>query len=171
MQELANQHPALFMVAIVAFFLLTSMVAMGGVAAVGGWRSLAGRYRTERALPEHRRSLQRAQMRLGTNYNNILTLGSDAEGLYMAMPKLLSLGHPRLFIPWSEIQVEDPQRWFFFMTRRLRLGPDRIPLRVREALADFLLETRGGMGGGLGGGAGGSMSGGLSDSGGMKWGV
>jgi hypothetical protein len=57
------------------------------------------------------------------------------------------------------------------MTRRLRLGPDRIPLRVREALADFLLETRGGMDGGLGGGAGGSMSGGLMDSGGMKWGV
>lgn len=162
MQEFVNQHPALFILAIAAFFLLTSVVAMGGVAVVGGWRSLAGRYRTERELPEHRRSLQRAQMRLGTNYNNILTLGSDADGLYMAMPKLLSLGHPRLFIPWSEIQVEEPQRWFFFMTRRLRLGPDRIPLRVREALADFLLEARG---------ASGSLSGGLSDSGGMKWGI
>ncbi len=158
MQEFLNQHPALFTIAFAAFFLLVSVVAMGGVAIAGGWRSLAQRYRTERELPERRRTLQRAQMRLGTNYNNIVTLGSDAEGLYMAMPSLLSFGHPRLFIPWSDVVVEEPQRWFFFMTRRLRLGPDRIPLRVREQLAEFLLETRG---------AGGNVS----QPDGAKWGI
>ncbi|HWB33552.1 MAG TPA: hypothetical protein VG714_10280 [Acidobacteriaceae bacterium] len=145
MQQFASQHPALYIVAITAFFLLVSMVAIQGVALTGGWRSLAERYRTERELPEHRRSIQRAQMRWATNYNNILTLGSDAEGLYMAMPSLLRFSHPTLFIPWSDIQVEEPRRWLFLMTQRLRLGPDRIPLRLREPLAQFLLEPRGGV--------------------------
>ena len=144
MQEFVNQHPGLFIAAFAVFFLLASMVAMAGVAATGGWRLLAERYRTEREMPTRRRILQRAQMRWYTSYNNILTLGSDAEGLYMALPRIMSFGHPPLFIPWREIQVGEPRGWSLFMTRRLLLGPDAIPLRVREPLAQFLLEPRGG---------------------------
>ena len=144
MQEFANQHPALFIAGFAVFFLLVSMVSMAGVALAGGWRLLAERYRTERELPEHRRSLQRAQMRWYTSYNNILTLGSDAEGLYMALPKLFRFSHPTLFIPWNVIQVGEPKGWSVLLMRRLLLGPDAIPLRVREPLAQFLLEPRGG---------------------------
>jgi hypothetical protein len=144
MQEFVNQHPAVYVAGFTAFFLLVSVVAMAGTAVASGWRLLAERYRTEREMPAHRRSLQRAQMRWYTHYNNILTLGSDAEGLYMALPKLLRFGHPTLFIPWGEIQVGEPKGWNMFLMRRLVLGPDRVPLRIREPLAQFLLEPRGG---------------------------
>lgn len=83
-------------------------------------------------------------MRLGVNYNSVLTLASDAEGIYMGVMVLFRIGHPRLFIPWGQIQVEEPRRWLFFMAQRLYLGPDRIPLRLRMRPAQFLLEPRGG---------------------------
>ncbi len=111
MQEFLKQHPGLFIAAFAVFFLLASMVAMAGVAVAGGWRSLAERYRTEREMPAHRRSMQRAQMRWYTSYNNILTLGSDAEGLYMAMLRIMSFGHPPLFIPWRGVQVGEAKGW------------------------------------------------------------
>jgi hypothetical protein len=34
--------------------------------------------------------------------------------------------------------MEVPKVWLFFTYRTLRLGPDRIPLRLREPAADFL---------------------------------
>ena len=144
MQQFLNQHPALFIAAFAAFFLLVSMVAMAGVAITGGWRLLAERYRTERELPAHRRSMQRAQMRWFTSYNNILTLGSDADGLYMALPRILGFGHPPLFIPWRDIQIGEPRQLLWMRMRNLSLGPNAIPLRIREPLAQFLLEPRGG---------------------------
>jgi hypothetical protein len=78
-------------------------------------------------------------MRVGANYNNILTLGSDGEGITMGLTINLFPGHPPLFIPWVDVQVEEPKRYFFVMMRTLRLGPGGIPLRVREPLAEFLL--------------------------------
>jgi len=158
MQEFINQHPALYVAGFTAFFLLVSMVAMGGVAVAGGWRALGQRYRTDRELPQHRRSMQRAQMRWGTNYKGILTVGSDAEGLYMALPRIMSLGHPRLFIPWREIQIEAPRQLLWMRMQRFVLGPDGIPLRVRESLAQFLLVSRGGMDGAANAAASGMIS-------------
>jgi len=64
--------------------------------------------------------------------------------MYMGAFVLFRAGQPPLFIPWGEIELEEPRRWWFFMTRRLYLGPDRIPLRLRLRTAQFLLEPRGG---------------------------
>ena len=128
------------------------------VSLVSGWRSLAERYRTEREFPEHKRRMQSAQMRVGANYNNILTLASDAEGLYMGLTINMFPGHPRLFIPWADVVTEEPRRYLFLMVRMFRLGPSGIPLRVRESLAEFLLEGKAASG----------MPGQASS---MKWGI
>jgi hypothetical protein len=145
MQEFMTQHPSFATAAAGAGFVLWFSFVSWFTSLLLGWRSLAQRYRTERQFPEHRRWMQSASMRLGGGINHALTLGSDAEGIYAGMTISIFVGYPRLFIPWTDISVEEPRRWFFFMARRLRLGPDAIPLRVREPLADFLLEPRGGM--------------------------
>jgi len=97
--------------------------------------------------------------------NHGLTLGSDAGGISMGMTIPILAGYPRLFIPWSDVIAEEPRRWLFLMVRTFRLGPDEVPFRVRESLAEFLLEPRS---------ADRSISepsGGVSRPGGMKWGV
>ncbi len=44
---------------------------------------------------------------------NCLTLGANTEGLYLAMNILFRVGHPPLFIPWSDIEV-GRRRFSFF---------------------------------------------------------
>src|ERR1035437_4807275 len=143
MEEFARQHPAVFPAAFPGFFVVLWVAVGCIVRMVGGWWGLAQRYRTERPFPDHRRRMQNGQMRSAVGYNNVLTLASDPEGFYMGVMFFFRLGHPRLFIPWADIEIEAPKRWLFFKVQTLRLGPDRIPLRLREPLVDFLLVGKG----------------------------
>jgi hypothetical protein len=108
-----------------------------------GWHALSRRYRNEMPFPAHRRTMQSGTMRGGASYNNVLRLGSDSGGIYLGMPFFFRIGHPQLFIPWHEIEVEEPRRWFFVTVQTLRLGPERIPLRLRQPVVDFLRQGRG----------------------------
>lgn len=142
MAEWMQQNPALVPVAAAAFFVGVWVVAVVLVSLLSGWWGLAEQYRTETPFPAHMRRFQRGQMRWRTNYGNILTVASDSRGLYLSVMFLFRLGHPPLFIPWADISFEDPNLWLFFSMQRLRLGPDRIPLRLRESLVDFLRAGR-----------------------------
>ena len=47
-------------------------------------------------------------------YGGTLVLGADADGLYIATPKLfglLSFAHPPLYIPWRDITSGYGSRW------------------------------------------------------------
>jgi len=158
MQAFATQHPGLFPAGIAVLFIILWFASGFLVGLASGWQSLAERYRTEREFPAHRRRMQSAQLRAGMGYNNVLTLGSDAEGLYLGVLALFRIGHPRLLVPWADVVVEEPRRYLFVMMRTLRLGPGAIPLRVREPLAEFLL-------------AGKTASGVAVQDRGMKWGI
>lgn len=137
-----QQNPALVPLASAAFFVGVWAMANVLVSLLSGWWGLAEQYRTETPFPAHMRRFQRGQMRWRTNYGNILTVVSDSRGLYLSVMFLFRLGHPPLFIPWADISFEDPNLWLFFSMQRLRLGPDRIPLRLREPLVDFLRAGR-----------------------------
>jgi hypothetical protein len=143
MQQFVTQHPNGFAAGMAAFFVALWFVVGLVISLVSGWHALAERYRTDREFPVRRRPMQSARMRAACGYNNILTLGSDEEGIYMGMTISLFPGHRRLFIPWADIEVQEAKRVLWAMMRTLRLGPDRIPLRVRESLAEFLLAGRG----------------------------
>lgn len=142
MQEFETQHPAMFVVCAFAGSAILWVGIGVVISLVSGWRSLAGRYRTEREFPEHKRRMQSARMRAFTGYNNILTLSSDAEGITMGMTVNLFPGHPRLFVSWADVVVEEPKRTLWVTMRTLRLGPGGIPLRLSEGLVQFLLETK-----------------------------
>ena len=139
-----NQHQVLFASEVFALFAVWFSFVSWVTSLAAGWRSLARKYRTDREFPEHRRRMQRAAMRSGVRINNVLTIGSDVEGIYVGLTIPIMLGYPRLFIPWTDILVEEPRRWMFYRTQRLVVGRERIGFRIREPLAQFLLEPRGG---------------------------
>jgi hypothetical protein len=71
------------------------------LALMGGWRSMASRYRYQGSrLP----ALQYTSARLGVvNYRGVLRVGADTGGLYLAVMVLFRVGHPALCVPWSAI--------------------------------------------------------------------
>ena len=98
MAEWIQQNPSLAPVAFAAFFVGLWLVMGFVISLMGGWWSLAERYRTDRPFPAHVRRFQRGQMRFMINYNGVLTVASDAEGVYLGMMFLFRLGHPPLFV-------------------------------------------------------------------------
>lgn len=80
-------------------------------------------------------------MRGGCGYNNCLTLGANADGLYLAVLRILPW-HPQLFIPWVEITVREEQQWWGVGTVFTLGRETQIPLRVLKRIGDKLLAQR-----------------------------
>jgi hypothetical protein len=82
-------------------------------------------------------------MRRLANYNRVLTIGVNPQGLYLATMFLFRFMHPPLLVPWSEIKVQRSKGWMFeYVT--LTLGHElAIPLRVRARLAAKMRESAG----------------------------
>ncbi len=142
MQQLTAQHPIWF--AVSSLLLAFTVIWIFGfvISCISGWRRLANRFLTDRDFPLHKRRFQSASMRLLMGYNNALTLASDVEGVYAGMTIFIP-GHPRLFVPWTDVRVDSSRTFMWRTVRTLSLGPDAIPLTVREGTAQFLLEPRG----------------------------
>lgn len=78
----------------------------------GGWSRLAEAYRARAEFRGKKRYLQSGRLGL-TNYNSVLTVGANEEGLYLAVMPLFRVGHPSLFIPWYDITTTEHQGWMF----------------------------------------------------------
>lgn len=129
--------------AIVTLFVITWFVTGFLVSAIGGWWELGEHYRTQHAPPLHVSRWKSGRMGGLTNYNNVLTIGADPHGLFLHMPKLFRVGHPDLFIPWTDIAAEPRRRLF---GPRVRLNFTRtkgVYLELREELAGELLHAGG----------------------------
>lgn len=76
-------------------------------------------------------------MRWGANYNNCLTIGGDPAGLYLSPLFFFRIGHPPLFVPWTEISLRGRRKIMFIECVELRLGrEEQIPFLIRAGLAD-----------------------------------
>ena len=89
---------------------------------VGGWQRLARRYAAgDRSVTGERHSGVNGMVGIA-NYRRILTLHFNAEGFFIEVMPLFKIGHPRLFIPWSEISTRLPCRVFWWKAERLGIG-------------------------------------------------
>ena len=143
--------PWVFWVAFPTLWLTGSLI----IANVGGWAALARRFRLHEPLPSGRWRFQSAGMRWTTRYGACLTVAANHLGLYLSVFPLFRLGHPPLFIPWTEISLAVVDMWGFpikgrrrgrwrFELVEFRLGRElQIPLRVRPKLADRLKAAAG----------------------------
>jgi hypothetical protein len=142
-QRFIDQHPSFFVAIFPVYFLALWLLVGTIISLVGGWFSLSRIYRTRVPFNGTKWGGQSGQMRWLANYNNVLTLGANQEGLYLTCMFLFRFMHPPLLIPWSEIKVRTKKGWvfdyvIFTMGRELA-----IPLRIRVKLAERLRNEAG----------------------------
>jgi len=78
-----------------------------------------------------------------TGYNNCLTIGANASGLYLSIIFPLRFAHPPLFIPWREISISR-KKILWINIVELRLGREAdVPLRIRNPLTEKLKAAAG----------------------------
>jgi hypothetical protein len=80
------------------------------ISAAGGWRRLRRDYRAAAPFDGKKLWFKSAGMRRWTNYNNCLVVGANKYGLYLAVLPIFRVGHPPLFIPWTDISTEAASR-------------------------------------------------------------
>src|SRR5260370_19723797 len=98
-QRFIDQHPVWFVVIFPVYFLTLWLLVSASLSYVGGWYSLARVYRALGPLNGSKWGMQSGRMRWLANYNNILTLGLNQEGLYVATMFLFRFMHPPLLVP------------------------------------------------------------------------
>ena len=104
---------------------------------------MARQYGCSEEFVGNRWRFESGQMRYLVGYNNCLTVGANREGLYISLVVPFLLGHPALFIPWSEISVTC-KKVLWFKQVQLRLGGElKIPLQISERLANKLKQSAG----------------------------
>lgn len=81
------------------------------ISAVGGWRALAARYRTDLPFTGRMWRFRSGMMGGMARYNGLLTVGVNPAGLYLAVTPLFRPSHPPLFIPWPEVTVGSERRF------------------------------------------------------------
>jgi len=102
---------------------------------LGGWHSLARHYRQLRPFSGQRWRFSSGSLGLAS-YSFFLTVGANPEGLFLAVSCPLRLGHPPLFIPWSEVASIEPQRFLSFPMVRFRFKQaPKVSLAVSRRVA------------------------------------
>jgi len=138
LSTIAQTHSHLRPLPVLVFFVTAWFLLSARASWIGGWSALSRTYRTQTPFVGTKWTLQRAQMRWRTNYNNALTLGVNPQGLYLAIVFLFRFRHPPLLIPWSDIKVRRSSGWLFDYVI-LTLGHETaIPLKISKSLAASL---------------------------------
>ncbi len=121
---------------------------------IGGWRKLARRYRSPGAIEGTKWRNQSAELRgyFKSSYGNCLTVVANEAGLGVSILFLFRVGHPPLFIPWTEISVNQETRFFFFKGVRLTFSSEpsvsiwilnRLAIKIQAAVGqDWFEENR-----------------------------
>jgi hypothetical protein len=127
-EDLFGKYFFVSFVALWAF--VTSLIAM-----LGGWLQLSHDYRADRNFSGKQWWFQSAGFRFSANYGSCLIIGANSEGLRISVLFPFRIGHPPLFIPWSEFSITRGRSWFF---RVVRLVPRRHP-SVKITLSERLI--------------------------------
>ena len=129
--------------AYILFFIIAWMGVCKLISTNGGWRILAQDYQANSLFDGQKLWLKSASMRRWTNYNNCVNIGANKYGLYLSILPIFRVGHPPLFVPWTDISTETAHR---------RLLPDvvkfsfakqpEVPVILSEKLAARIFRMR-----------------------------
>src|SRR5947209_18003115 len=129
-----------------------ALVWFGGmhfVAWIGGWKQLAVAYQFRGAFDGFRKRFISGELGGGLtavlpcNYGASLTLGTNPEGLYMAVVPLFRIAHPPLFIPWSDVTATTGRKLFFSYAAFTFRAVPRVRLRIARGVAEQLIAAAG----------------------------
>lgn len=114
------------------------------ISRLGGWGSMAEAYPYREPLIVQCFSLQSAILRLASNYNAVLKICADEQGLYFSVMFLFRPGHAPFFVPWEEITGTQKQYFLYpVVDLRFQRTPN-LPFRVYKRTADKLVEVANG---------------------------
>ncbi|MBL8018674.1 MAG: hypothetical protein JNM27_03335 [Leptospirales bacterium] len=113
------------------------------LAAFSGWQWLSENYPLKGKFPGNNSGWISGNM-CGVTFRSCLVVAGDDAGFYMRMTLLFRLGHPPLFIPWSDI-VAAPRRilWWDSTVLEFRKSPGVLLSLSPEDFAPFLSRIKG----------------------------
>ncbi len=128
---------------LIAFALFWSAIVWL-IAQMAGLPKLAAKYPPRRPWNETCWRMQSAQLRRWANYNGILKVCADAEGIHISTLFPFSIGNAPFSVPWSEINGRKRQRFMVSIVElRFQRVPD-IPVQINLTLANRLVQASGG---------------------------
>ncbi|MDM8527540.1 hypothetical protein QUF58_04940 [Anaerolineales bacterium HSG24] len=92
-----------------SFFILMYGVVSFLLANTGGWAGLAEHYQLQDSFEGQKWHFRSGRMGL-INYKSCLIVGTNDEGLYLAVLPIFRISHPPLFIPWEDITTSESKR-------------------------------------------------------------
>jgi hypothetical protein len=109
---------------------------------IGGWKKLAEVYRYDGQFCGRRWRFRSCRMNGFVNYNNCLTFGAGAEGLYINIFPIFRFRHPPLLIPWSEIKEEKTKGIIFEYRELTFAGVPSVKMRIITSLAEEIFDRQ-----------------------------
>ncbi len=103
------------------------------IARSGGWHALATRFPVGPYTPHGVQWFNWQTMYMeGADYRGSVNIGVGPNGLYLSAMALFSVGHARICIPWSAIQVVqvNNRRWVTYYVLAVALE-NRSPIQMR----------------------------------------
>lgn len=118
-------------------FIGFTMLILGFLAELGGWRELGQLYPEPKGIKRQAiRSfgmtsldLRRGWFPLPVNYGNIVAVVVGAAGLHLRVWKIFAFRHPPLLIPWTQVERFEAGQILFWRT--LTLIPRGTNTRIR----------------------------------------
>jgi len=86
------------------------------LSSLGGWHKLAGRFQTNLPVPKGS-PFKNGKVGL-VSYSRCLKIEATPDGFFLGVFSLFRVGHPMLFIPWSE--VKNPRKKNFLWVERIQ---------------------------------------------------
>ena len=90
----------------------------------------------------HISTLSSCRMNGFVNYNNCLTFGAGAEGLFINIFPIFRFRHPPLLIPWSEIKEEKTKGIIFEYRELTFAGVSSVKMRIITSLAEKIFDRQ-----------------------------
>jgi hypothetical protein len=109
-----------------------------------GWIGLARKFRDKTPSYSYQWRNQDVRLENRLSYYACVHVGADEKGLYMGEGFLFRVGHPPLFIPWSEIQVLSGEHGWLFKRRKLKLGREElVQISISKSFTEELKKAAG----------------------------
>jgi len=127
----------------ILFFIVLWISVSMLISIIGGWRALSGDYRANFPYDGKKLRMKSVGMRWATSYGNCVTVGANKEGLYLSVLPIFRLGHPPLFIPWTDISTEEGKQLFFFQVVKFKfINHPNVPVVFSKRLAEKIFTMR-----------------------------
>lgn len=129
--------------AYILFFIILWMGVCKLISATGGWKILARDYRANSLFSGRKLWLNSAALRRWTNYSNCVNIGVNKYGLYLSILPIFRIGHPPLFIPWTDISTEVVSRRLLLDVVKFSFAKQpEVPMILSKKLADRIFKMQ-----------------------------